>query len=331
MKALYILNADTRDFIYGPGERREIARMVEDFAPPQTSTSIRHRPDLLAETDIILSGWGAPRMDAEFLAAAPRLRAVFYGSGATEYCTPAAFWDRDIVLTSAIVANSQPVAEYTLGVILLSLKHFWPLAALARGGGDWHDPRRHRVIGAFRSTVGLISLGTVGRMVADRLRTFDCQVIAYDPYAGDADFAMLGLERCTLEEVFQRADIVSVHAPHTEETTRMIGGRHLASMKRGATFINTSRGGIVHEPEMVAVLRKRPDLTAVLDVLDPEPPPPDAAILTLANAVVTPHIAGSLGPECRRMGLCMVEELRRYLAGEPLRWQVRREVACCRG
>jgi phosphoglycerate dehydrogenase-like enzyme len=97
-------------------------------------------------------------------------------------------------------------------------------------------------------------------------------------------------------------------------------------MKRGATFINTARGGIVREEEMLEVLRKRPDLTAVLDVTEPEPAAADSPVFALPNVVLTPHIAGSLGLECRRMGRYMVDELRRYLNGEPLRWQVTREL-----
>jgi phosphoglycerate dehydrogenase-like enzyme len=130
----------------------------------------------------------------------------------------------------------------------------------------------------------------------------------------------------SLEELFRESDVVSLHAPHTDETDGMITGEHIASMKRGATFINTARGGIVREEEMLEVLRKRPDLTAVLDVTEPEPAAADSPVFALPNVVLTPHIAGSLGLECRRMGRYMVDELRRYLNGEPLRWQVTREL-----
>ena len=93
-------------------------------------------------------------------------------------------------------------------------------------------------------------------------------------------------------------------------------------MKPNATFINTARGAVVREAEMIETLRHRPDLQAVLDVCDPEPPAPDSPLLTLPNVVLTPHIAGSMGTECRRLGRCMVDEVRRYLAGEPLHWQI---------
>jgi phosphoglycerate dehydrogenase-like enzyme len=107
----------------------------------------------------------------------------------------------------------------------------------------------------------------------------------------------------------------------------MILGSHLASMKRNATLINTSRGAVVREAEMVEVLGERPDLWAVLDVTPPEPPEPDSRLFDLPNVVLTPHIAGSLGNECRRMGRLVVDELRRYVAGEPLKHEITRERA----
>jgi phosphoglycerate dehydrogenase-like enzyme len=107
----------------------------------------------------------------------------------------------------------------------------------------------------------------------------------------------------------------------------MITGVHLAAMKPGATFISTARGVVVREAEMIAVLQQRPDLYAVLDVTSPEPPEPGSALYTLPNAILTPHIAGSLDAECRRMGQYMVEELRHYIAGESLKWAITRKRA----
>jgi phosphoglycerate dehydrogenase-like enzyme len=98
-------------------------------------------------------------------------------------------------------------------------------------------------------------------------------------------------------------------------------------MPTGSTFINTARGGLVRHDELIAVLEQRNDLHAVLDVTEPEPPPPGSALYTLPNVTLTPHIAGSLGAERRRLGQVMVEELRRFVAGEPLRHAITREQA----
>ena len=117
-----------------------------------------------------------------------------------------------------------------------------------------------------------------------------------------------------------------IHTALTPETVGMITGKHIAAMKEGATLINTSRGAVIREPEMVEVLRRRPDLTAVLDVTDPEPPAQDSPLYQLENVFLTPHIAGSTGPECGRMGSYAVKELENYLAGKPPIHGVTREM-----
>ena len=98
-------------------------------------------------------------------------------------------------------------------------------------------------------------------------------------------------------------------------------------MKPNATFINTARGAVIREPEMIAALRERPDVFALLDVTDPEPPAADSPLLSMPNVILTPHIAGSVDAECQRMGRYMVEELKRHLNGEPLKWEITRERA----
>jgi phosphoglycerate dehydrogenase-like enzyme len=105
----------------------------------------------------------------------------------------------------------------------------------------------------------------------------------------------------------------------------MITGRHFESMKQYATFINTARGAVVREEEMIRVLEKRTDIQAVLDVTWPEPPEPNSPLYTLPNVVLTPHIAGSVGKECNRMGRYMADELKHYLKGEELHWEITRE------
>ena len=325
LKALYILDKSSRPLTYGPEEERDIAKLVEICSLPQTRDSIKNNPGLLTDVEVILSGWYAPVMDETFLAAAPKLRAVFYGAGSTRYFTTNAFWERDIALTSAAAANAIPVAEYTQSVMVLSLKHFWRFAAHAKSGGAW-DPLRP-IPGCYRRTVGLISLGMVARKTLELLRPFDLHRLVCCPFLTEEEAGRLNVERCKLSEVFRRADVVSLHTPDLPQTHGMITGEHFASMKPGATFINTARGAIVREPEMIDALRARPDLTAVLDVTQTEPPAPDSPLLTLPNVVLTPHIAGSMGSEINRLGRYMVEELQRFLAGEPLEGRITREAA----
>jgi phosphoglycerate dehydrogenase-like enzyme len=325
MKALFLLNADAYPKIYGPGQQAAIAELVDLYAPPQTAQSVVADPAVLHDAEIIFSGWGMPRMDETFLARCPNLKAVFYGAGSIKHCTTDAFWARAIPITSSYAANAVPVAEFTLAQILLCLKKTWQHALAIKATGAYE--KRFAVPGGYGSTVGIIALGMIGRMVCEHLRRFDLNVIAYDPYVTQAEATQLGVTLVTLDELFQQADVVSLHAPWIEATVGMITGAHFARMKESATFINTARGAIVREAEMIDVLQARPDLLAVLDVTYPEPPVADSPLYTLPNVILTPHIAGSLDKECQRMGQIVVEELRRFLAGESLRWAISQQQA----
>ncbi len=302
-------------------ELRALTRLSEEVIP---SRDWARHADVLAETEVLFSGWSAPLMDETFLRAAPKLRAVFYGAGSVRYFLTSAFWERDIVITSAASANAIPVAEYTVGSILLSLRQFWARAAAARSGQGWGDHTRP-IPGSFRATVGLLSFGAIARVVVRFLRHFDLRILVHCPYLSAAEAAAAGVERVGLEELFERSDVVSVHTPVLPETIGMVSARLVSSMKFGATLINTARGVILAQREIEEVLRRRPDLHAVLDVTDPEPPRADDSLLTLPNVTVTSHIAGSHGRDCQRMGHHMVEELKNYLAGRPLRWRVTRD------
>lgn len=316
---MYWLGTSAAVDIYGAAERADLAALTEIVGEPDGPR------DRLAEVELLFSGWGAPMLDAAFLERAPRLRAVFYGAGSVRGIVSDAMWERGIRITSAYVTNAVPVAEYTLATILLSLKHFWRFAHGVRHDGRY--PPRWRVPGNYHSTVGLVSLGMIGRLVRERLRPFDLRVIAYDPFCSAAEATRLGVELRSLEAVFAEADVVSLHTPWIPETVGMVTGAHLASMKEGATFINTARGAVVRETEMIGVIQQRPDLQFVLDVTHPEPPVPGSALYALPNVVLTPHIAGSMAGECQRMGRFMVDELKRYLAGEPLQGEITREKA----
>jgi len=319
-----VLDAEAFAAIYGPEFLADLSARANLLAPPLTAAQLADHAAALREAEVIFSGWGAPLMDASFLARAPRLRAVFYGAGTIRYFTTGAFWARGIAISSAYAANAIPTAEFALASILLSLKHGWRYAlAIKRRAGpvpvEWMP-------GAYGSKVGLLSLGTVGRLVLQRLRAFDLELLAYDPFVSPERAAQLGVRLVSLTELFRQCDAVSVHTPLLPETTGLIGAEHFKLMKSGATFLNTARGEIVREQELIEVFAERPDLTAVLDVTATEPPAAGSPLYTLPNIILTPHIAGSRSNECRRMGRAMLEEYDRWVRGEPLSWAVTPEL-----
>jgi phosphoglycerate dehydrogenase-like enzyme len=324
-RGLYLLSPGAFDRIYGEPERADIAGLVEIEELPLTAETVTKNPNMLDGVEVILSGWGAPVIDRAFLEAAGDLKAVFYGAGSVRPFVTDALWKRGVRVVSAYSANAVPVSEYALAAILFSLKRGWHFSIAVRKERSF--PAVTGMLGAYGSTVGIVSLGATGRMLRERLRHFDVRVAAYDPYLTTEEADVLGVEMMTLDRLFREADVVSLHAPWLPETEGLIRGSHLASMKRDATLVNTSRGAVVREAEMISVLKYRTDLTAILDVTHPEPPEPDSPLYDLPNVVLTPHIAGSQGNECRRMGRLVVDELRRYVAGEPLEHEITREKA----
>jgi phosphoglycerate dehydrogenase-like enzyme len=323
-KAVCVLEELARDLIYGPREMSDIESLFEIIAPPQNGKSIMELTEVLLQIEVLITGWGGPVLDAEFLKAAPNLKAVFFGAGAVAYIVTPAFWDRKIVLSSAYAINAIPVAEYTFATIVFSLKHAWRLARAVRENVPCRPVLD--VPGCYGSTVGLVSMGMIARTLLKHLEMCDLHVLAYDPFMDQAEAEQLGIELVSLEELFTRSDVVSVHTPLFHETVGLITGSHIASMKHGATVINTSRGEIIREEELLDVLENRPDLQAVLDVCISEANPA-SRLLSLPNIVLTPHIAGSIGAECRRMGRFVIDEMQRYLSGQPLQGLITSKLA----
>lgn len=319
-RARFVLRPDAYARIYGPAQRASIGELVDVVGPLETAERVVEDPGILGDVEVLLSGWGAPLLDARLLDNAPKLRLVLYGAGAVRGFVSDALFERGIKLSSAASANAVPVAEYTLATVLFSLKHGWRFAR--RATADPADPDRQNVPGAYHATVGLAGLGAIGRLVRERLRPFDLTVLAYDPYCSEVEARALDVRLVSLQELFASSAVVSLHVPLYERTRGMVGRALLSLMPRGATFINSARGGLVRHDELADVLAERPDLDAVLDVTDPEPLPPGHRLLELDNVILTPHIAGSLGPECLRLGDLVVGELRRYVAGEPLAYEV---------
>ena len=316
--AIYLMEPRLLDLVYGPAERASLEASLDFFLPPQTAD--RHAavsPEQRSLVEVIVTSWGMPALTPEFLALYPQLKAVFCGAGSVRAFVTEASWRRGVRIVSAATTNALPVAEYAFAQTILGLKRAWPQAAavranrrFVRSGGP--------PIGTYGSTVGLLALGHSGRLMAQRLRTLDVSVLAYDPYVAPETAEALGVRLTSLAELFARSHVVSCHLPLVPETEGMLRGLHFRTLQPGAVFINTARGAVVAEEEMIEVLRERPDILAVIDVTDPEPPVDGSALFELPNVFLTPHIAGSLGPECRRLGLSITADIGRYLRGEPI-------------
>ena len=307
--------------------RAEIGQKVRLHPDVINAADWKNHTAALAEADVLFATWGMPKLDADFLATAPKLKAIFYAAGSVKgFATPEAY-KRGIQISSAWLANAIPVAEFSHATILLGLTGFWLSQRLARAGKFQHQ--HFPVAGGFHSNVGLVSLGAIGRLVAGHLARHEINILAYDPYVTPAGEASLGVTLVSLEELFAKSHVVSIHTPWLPETDKMINAALLRSMPQAATLINTSRGAVIDEVDLCEVLAERQDITAILDVTHPEPPLPDSPLRTLENVVLTPHIAGSMGGEIARMGYWMKDELDLYLAGKPLQHGVSEDMLAC--
>ncbi|MFJ8825839.1 hydroxyacid dehydrogenase [Streptomyces sp. NPDC102467] len=287
-------------------------------------TTVRAK-EILAGVDVLVTGWGCPRLDADVLAAAPHLKAVVHAAGSVRGHVTDACWERGIEVTSAAAANALPVAEYTLAMILLHGKHVLERARdfrQDRARDAWlltsHD------VGNYRRTVGLLSASLIGRRVVELLRPFDFQVLLHDPYVTPTEAAELGVEWVELPELFTRSDLLSVHTPLLPATRGLVSRSLLTSMRPGATLINTSRGAVVDQDALTDVVRAG-RIRAVLDVTDPEVLPAKHPLWDCPNALITPHLAGSQGSEWERLADTAVGEVARWAAGDGFAHPVRRE------
>ncbi|MFJ7336933.1 hydroxyacid dehydrogenase [Streptomyces sp. NPDC101116] len=315
-QALFALAAENVPLVFPPEVLARLREsvdidpdlVVQDFTEPRGL-------DALARAEVLVTGWGCPRIDGAVLDAAPRLRAVLHSAGSVKSFATHALRERGITVSSAAVANALPVAEYTLAMILLAGKDV--LAArdrmrATRASTGWGVIPG---IGNHGRRVGVIGASRIGRRVLELLRPFDLRPVLTDPYVDEHAAAALGVPLLPLDELLRTSGIVTLHAPDTPETRHMIGSRELALMPDGAVLINTARGGLVDHDALVAELRTG-RLSAVLDVTDPEPLPADSPLYDLPGAFLTPHLAGSQGNELARLGLAVVREAERLVAGE---------------
>jgi phosphoglycerate dehydrogenase-like enzyme len=269
------------------------------------------------DVEILVTGWGCPALDAAALDRLPDLRLVAHAAGTVRGLVTDALWDRGVTVTSAAAANAVPVAEFTFAAVVMAAKDLFGVRdrhRRVRGASGVVDQGR---MGTRGRRIGLIGASTIGRLVIERLRTLDVELAVTDPYLDADDAQALGVTRMDLDDLLGWADIVSVHAPALPSTRHLLDAAALARMPDGAWLINTARGSLVDTDALTAELVSG-RLHAFIDTPDPEPLPADSPLYGLDNAVLTPHIAGSMGSEVARMGDLAVTEVERFVAGQPL-------------
>jgi D-3-phosphoglycerate dehydrogenase/(S)-sulfolactate dehydrogenase len=252
----------------------------------------------------------ATRVTAEILEVAPRLKIVGRaGIGVDNIDVPAAS-RRGVIVMNTPSGNAVTTAEHALA-LMMALARRIPQATASMRAGKW-EKKKFQGTELCDKTLGVIGLGNIGRIVAERARGLHLKVIAYDPFISQDAAAKLGAELCSLDDLFARADLITVHTPLTAETRGLIGREALARCRPGVFVINAARGGIVDEAALEEALRSGQVGGAALDVFAEEPPRPDHPLVKLDSVICTPHLGASTEEAQEKVAVEVAEQLVAY-------------------
>jgi D-3-phosphoglycerate dehydrogenase len=273
------------------------------------------REELLAsivEADALLVR-SATRVDAEALSAAKQLTVVARAGVGLDNVDVKAATQQGVMVVNAPTSNIVSAAELAVGLMLAAARNIAP-ASQALRQGEW---KRSRYTGTelYEKTVGIVGLGRIGVLVAQRLSAFGMKVIAFDPYVQAGRAAQMGVRLVTLEELLAESDFMSVHLPKTPETVGLIGEEQLAKVKADLVLVNAARGGIVDEQALFNALKEGRIAAAGLDVFAQEPCT-DSPLFELENVVATPHLGASTDEAQEKAGVAVARSVRLALSGE---------------
>jgi len=290
-----------------------IAQLEADFVVRYPAGADRSAllPALAGVDAVIIRS--ATRMDAEALAHATDLRVVARAGVGLDNVDVEAATAAGVMVVNAPSSNIVSAAEHAVGLLLAVARNV-PQAMASLKAGEW---KRSQFTGSelHQKVAGLLGLGRIGELVAQRLAAFGMQVIAYDPYVPTARAAQLGVRLVSLEELLAGADFISVHLPKNAETAGLIGERELRLVKPGVRIINAARGGIVDEHALAVALKDGRVAGAGIDVFATEPCT-DSPLFGFPSVVVTPHLGASTREAQEKAGTQVARSVRLALAGE---------------
>lgn len=302
-----------------------VVLIAEELAPAAIDVlahdfDVRHvdgtdRPALLAalaEADAVIVR-SATQIDAEAIAAAPRLKVVARaGVGLDNVEVPAAT-TRGVMVVNAPTSNIVSAAEQAVA-LLLAVARNTASASTALKAGEWKRSR-YSGVELQGKTVGVVGLGRIGVLFAQRIAAFGTRLIAYDPYVQPARAAQLGVRLVGLEELLRESDFISIHLPKTPETVGLIGAKELALVKPAVRIVNAARGGLVDEQALADAIAEGRVAGAGIDVYSKEPCT-SSPLFAFDNVVATPHLGASTAEAQDKAGLAVARSVKLALQGE---------------
>ena len=302
-----------------------VVLIAEELSPATVDAlgpdfEIRHcngadRDELLAaivDVDAILVR-SATKVDAEALAAAKNLQVVARAGVGLDNVDVKAATQSGVMVVNAPTSNIVSAAELAIALMLAAARHISPAHA-GLTHGEWKRSK-YTGIELYEKTVGIVGLGRIGVLVAQRLAAFGMTVIAYDPYVQPGRAAQMGVRLVDLDTLLAEADFLSEHLPKTPETVGLIGTDELAKVKPSLVIVNAARGGIVDEGALYAALKEGRVAAAGVDVYAKEPCT-DSPLFELENVVATPHLGASTDEAQEKAGIAVAKSVRLALSGE---------------
>jgi D-3-phosphoglycerate dehydrogenase len=267
-----------------------------------------------AEGLVIRSG---TKVTAEVIAAAEKLRVIGRaGIGVDNVDVPAAS-ARGIVVVNTPEGNNITTAEHAIALLVALARHIAQATASMKAG-KW-EKGRFEGTELYNRTLGLIGIGNIGRIVADRARGLGMRVIASDPHIAPEVAQKLDVELVPLDELLRRADVISVHVPKTKETTGLLGREAFKKVRPGVLLVNAARGGIVDEAALLEALNDGRVAGAALDVFEKEPPPADHPLIRHDKVICTPHLGASTEQAQLNVSIAVAEQVRDFLTDGVIR------------
>ncbi len=269
----------------------------------------------IKDSNLIITAWGSPKIDDEMIRLCPNLRGIIHAGGGIKGLLSDEFIKRDLFISSANGALADGVAESTVAMAVAACKGMFTLPNDARNG-LWYE-NRSKVKDFYDIKVGIVSVGDIGRRVIKLLKSYEVDILAYDPFVSAEEMSMLGAKKCEFEYLLAESDVISIHTPDIPATDNMFNRENLHLIKDGAVVINTARANVIDDDAFIEELNKN-RFMAVLDVAKTAPNDKNHPYRKLPNVVLFPHIAGAVSNGCRRMGKFAVEEAARLYQGEAL-------------
>jgi D-3-phosphoglycerate dehydrogenase (EC 1.1.1.95) len=261
------------------------------------------------------------KVDSELMEAAPNLKVVGRAGNGIDNIDLKEATRRGIIVVNTPDSNAISAAEHTIGLIIAIARNI-PQAAHAVKSQDFHR-NKYKGVELYGKTLGIIGLGRIGSLVAKRMKAFEMEVIAYDPYISSEIFDEIGVKKAeTLEDLLRNSDIITIHTPKTRETVGMIGEKELAITKKGVRIVNCARGGLINERALCEYLKSGHVAAAAIDVLEKEPSYEGDntgfynPLIELPNVVITPHLGASTVEAQNNVGITVAREVLSALKGQ---------------